>query len=161
MLLLAFIVVLRVAGDEPRKSGLKSKGLFFQEKEKRLSECETKCCARSESHVPCFQERVGTKHPGYMIPDRLPWRHRARPSATLHEIQVHFPINIEEWTCSDNATKCRARRQGETRSGVLAGLLARSYWVMKRKQRPLGKTRNDFIYNGKAVAGGSPFRAIF
>jgi hypothetical protein len=23
-----------------------------------------------------------------MIPDRLPWRHRARPSATLHEIQV-------------------------------------------------------------------------
>jgi len=42
----------------------------------------------AESHVPCFQERVGTKHPGYMIPDRLPWRLRARPSATLHEIQV-------------------------------------------------------------------------
>ena len=24
--------------------------------------------------------------PEYMIPDRLPWRHWARPSATLHEI---------------------------------------------------------------------------
>jgi hypothetical protein len=44
--------------------------------------------SHAESHVPCFQERVGTGHPGYMIPDRLPWRHRARPSATLHEIQV-------------------------------------------------------------------------
>jgi hypothetical protein len=31
-------------------------------------------------------------HPGYMIPDRLPWRHRARPSATLHEIQVRSPV---------------------------------------------------------------------
>jgi hypothetical protein len=30
----------RIADDEPRKSGLKSKGLFFQEKEKRLSESE-------------------------------------------------------------------------------------------------------------------------
>ena len=45
--------------------------------------------SHAESHVPRFQERVGTGHPGYMIPDRLPWRHRARPSATLHEIQVH------------------------------------------------------------------------
>jgi hypothetical protein len=27
-----------------------------------------------------------------MIPDRLPWRHRARPSATLHEIQVCSPL---------------------------------------------------------------------
>jgi hypothetical protein len=42
----------------------------------------------AESHVPCFQERVGTCQPGYMIPVRLPWRLRARPSATLHEIQV-------------------------------------------------------------------------
>ena len=40
----------------------------------------------TESHVPCFQERGGTSMPGYMIPDRLPWRLRARPSATLHEI---------------------------------------------------------------------------
>jgi len=46
----------------------------------------------AESHVPRFQERVGTSIPGYMIPDRLPWRLRARPSATLHEIQVR-PTN--------------------------------------------------------------------
>jgi hypothetical protein len=42
----------------------------------------------AESHVPCFQERVGTGQPRYMIAMRLPWRLRARPSATLHEIQV-------------------------------------------------------------------------
>jgi hypothetical protein len=68
----------------------KANGLFFQEKEKRLS--ESKYSTLAESHVPCFQERVGTGHPRYMIPDRLPWRLRARPSATLHEIQVR-PTN--------------------------------------------------------------------
>ena len=55
----------------------------------------------AESHVPCFQERVGTRHPGYMISDRLPWRLRARPSATLHEIQVRS----EERTCSADVTE--------------------------------------------------------
>jgi len=64
----------------------------------------------AESHVPRFQERVGTRHPGYMIRDRLPWRLRARPSATLHEIQVHS----EERTCSEDGTECRDGRQGET-----------------------------------------------
>jgi len=117
----------RVAGDEPRKSGLKSKGLFFQEKEKRLS--ESKYSALAESHVPCFQERVGTKHPGYMIPDRLPWRHRARPSATLHEIQVRSPIEIEEWTCSHDATKSGEGRQGESHSSDShRGWVSRSCW---------------------------------
>jgi len=61
----------------------------------------------AESHVPCFQERGGTVHPGYMILDRLPWRLRARPSATLHEIQVHS----EERTCSDDVTGSGWRRQ--------------------------------------------------
>ncbi len=61
----------------------------------------------AESHVPCFQERVGTRHPGYMIRDRLPWRLRARPSATLHEIQVCS----EEQTCDLNSTGERGRRQ--------------------------------------------------
>ena len=60
-----------------------------------------KSSAHAESHVPCFQERVGTKHLGYMIPDRLPWRLRARPSATLHEIQVRS----EERTCPCDPTK--------------------------------------------------------
>jgi hypothetical protein len=40
----------------------------------------------SESHVPRFRAGVGTWRSGYMISIRLPWRHRARPSATLHEI---------------------------------------------------------------------------
>jgi hypothetical protein len=80
----------RIAEDEPEKAAIKANGLFFQEKEKRLS--ESKYSTLAESHVPCFQERVGTGHPGYMIPDRLPWRLRARPSATLHEIQVR-PTN--------------------------------------------------------------------
>ncbi len=55
----------------------------------------------AESHVPCFQERVGTSQPRYMIAVRLPWRPRARPSATLHEIQVH----PRGWTCSAYSTK--------------------------------------------------------
>ena len=42
-----------------------------------------------------------------MIPNRLPWRRRARPSATLHEIQVRS----EERTCSDDATKFIFGRQ--------------------------------------------------
>jgi hypothetical protein len=54
----------------------------------------------SESHVPRFRAGVGTWRSGYMIPIRLPWRHRARPSATLHEIQacperqtcLHYPM---------------------------------------------------------------------
>src|SRR5258707_4870183 len=40
----------------------------------------------SESHFPRFPAGVGTWRAGYMTPIRLPWRHRARPSATLHEI---------------------------------------------------------------------------
>src|SRR5215831_9647858 len=80
----------RIAEDEPEKVAIKANGLFFQEKEKRLS--ESKYIALAESHVPCFQERVGTRHSGYMILNRLPWRLRARPSATLHEIQVR-PTN--------------------------------------------------------------------
>src|SRR5262249_37589033 len=62
----------------------------FSRKRKRGYRLQVQLAA--ESHVPCFQERVGTSIPGYMIPDRLPWRLRARPSATLHEIQVR-PTN--------------------------------------------------------------------
>src|SRR5947209_10904287 len=66
----------------------------------------------AESHVPRFQERVGTRHPGYMISDRLPWRLRARPSATLHEIQVRS----EERTCSCDVTEIKDARS----SSILA-----------------------------------------
>jgi hypothetical protein len=69
--------------------------------------------SHAESHVPRFQERVGTRHPGYMIPDRLPWRHRARPSATLHEIQVR----PEGRTCSNKTTKA-ATMQSRTKKSV-------------------------------------------
>jgi hypothetical protein len=62
----------------------------------------------AESHVPCFQERVGTGQSRYMIAVRLPWRLRARPSATLHEIQVRS----EEQTCCDDVTECSGERQG-------------------------------------------------
>src|SRR5207302_6455313 len=68
----------------------------------------------AESHVPRFQERVGTVHLGYMIPDRLPWRLRARPSATLHEIQVRS----EERTCSDDVTEFSSDRQGRKVSSL-------------------------------------------
>ncbi|MCU1303680.1 MAG: cocE 3, partial [Candidatus Sulfotelmatobacter sp.] len=54
----------------------------------------------SESHVPRFRAGVGTWRSGYMIPIRLPWRHRARPSATLHEIpslprKANFSIMLQ------------------------------------------------------------------
>ena len=45
--------------------------------------------------------------PEYMIPVRLPWRHRARPSATLHEIQVRS----EERTVGLNITAAGGGRQ--------------------------------------------------
>ena len=69
--------------------------------------------AHAESHVPCFQERVGTRHPGYMIPVRLPWRHRARPSATLHEMSVCS----EEQTYELDDTKHHKVRQVEISRG--------------------------------------------
>src|ERR1700722_13400692 len=61
----------------------------------------------SESHVPRFRAGVGTWRSGYMIQIRLPWRLRARPSATLHEIQV-YP---EGQTCLHNATQPSRVRQ--------------------------------------------------
>ncbi len=61
----------------------------------------------SESHVPRFRAGVGTWRSGYMIPIRLPWRHRARPSATLHEIQV-CP---ERQTCVEDSTRPTRVRQ--------------------------------------------------
>jgi hypothetical protein len=42
--------------------------------------------ATPESHVPRFRARVDTIL--LVCPGRLSWRHRARPSATLHEIQA-------------------------------------------------------------------------
>jgi len=53
-----------------------------------------------ESHVPRYRARVDTSQPGYMIPIRLSWLRRARPSATLHEIQVCS----WEQTCLDDRT---------------------------------------------------------
>src|ERR1700734_2841960 len=42
--------------------------------------------ATPESHVPRLRARVDTIL--LVCPGRLSWRHRARPSATLHEIQA-------------------------------------------------------------------------
>jgi hypothetical protein len=61
----------------------------------------------SESHVPRFRAGVGTWRSGYMIQIRLPWRHRARPSATLHEI----PVCLERQTCPYDRTHYEAVRQ--------------------------------------------------
>src|ERR1700685_1686662 len=61
----------------------------------------------SESHVPRFRAGVGTWRSGYMIPIRLPWRHRARPSATLHEI----PVCPERQTCLHHPTHLKVLRQ--------------------------------------------------
>src|ERR1700683_4203726 len=78
----------RIAEDEPEKSALKYKGLFSPEIGKEVFGMQIEISFASESHVPRFRAGVGTWRSGYMIPIRLPWRHRARPSATLHEIQA-------------------------------------------------------------------------
>ena len=101
--LLAFRT-LRIAEDEPGKSGLKAKASFSLEMEKRLSDAIT---ARSRISCSLLPGESWHQHRGYMIPNRLPWRRRARPSATLHEIQVRS----EERTCSDDATKFIIGRQ--------------------------------------------------
>jgi hypothetical protein len=61
----------------------------------------------SESHVPRFRAGVGTWRSRYMIKIRLPWRHRARPSATLHEI----PLCPERQSCPYDATQPAGVRQ--------------------------------------------------
>jgi hypothetical protein len=51
-----------------------------------------------------------------MIPDRLPWRHRARPSATLHEIQVPSPnewrVNLFPQSYKTSGTESRPKSGG-------------------------------------------------
>ena len=71
----------------------------------------------SESHVPRFRAGVGTWRSGYMIQIRLPWRHRARPSATLHEI----PVCPEEQTCPYDATHRIVVRQEPIRRPLFHG----------------------------------------
>ena len=93
----------------------------FSRKRKRGSRMQIQLAA--ESHVPCFQERVGTSIPGYMIPNRLPWRPRARPSATLHEIQVR----------STNA------RQSE----LVPVMIQTERSAVKRKMRPARSSCRD------------------
>src|SRR4051812_6989242 len=48
---------------------------------------------------PVSGPRVGTWRSRYMIPIRLPWRLRARPSATLHEIQGQ--LRRADWCIND------------------------------------------------------------
>src|SRR6266851_9160046 len=58
----------------------------FSEWEKRLGKCESISLTRiSWSPLPGESWHLRWR---YMIPIRLPWRPRARPSATLHEIPV-------------------------------------------------------------------------
>src|SRR5271166_3968768 len=85
----------RIAGDEPGKKCPKIRRPLSQEIGKEVIGVQIRISFASESHVPRFRAGVGTWRSGYMIPIRLPWRHRARPSATLHEIQVCS----EEQTC--------------------------------------------------------------
>ena len=110
--------------------------------------------SHAESHVPCFQERVGTGHPGYMIPDRLPWRLRARPSATLHEIQVRS----EERTCScdgiepsdptsrGNSFTTKGTKVHEGNLGIASFALRWKMWLEK--------------ISTDSVAGGRIFRSV-
>src|ERR1700758_2664386 len=93
----------------------------FSRKRKRGYRMQIQLAA--ESHVPCFQERVGTSIPGYMIPDRLPWRLRARPSATLHEIQVRPTNERQNELVLAIVQNHDNRRQGEVQAKGLTTTL--------------------------------------
>jgi len=55
--------------------------------------------------------------PEYMIPVRLPWRHRARPSATLHEIQVRSAhVEKSELVLKDVIAGRGVRQEGDAAS---------------------------------------------
>jgi hypothetical protein len=59
-----------------------------------LGFCEVRYSLHPESHVPRRRLQVWRRHQERVDTDvsdclsRLSWRHRARPSATLHEIQA-------------------------------------------------------------------------
>ena len=91
----------------------------------------------AESHVPCFQERVGTCQPGYMIPVRLPWRLRARPSATLHEIQVRPCLMKTGQTCVQNLNTSTVVLVNRKRGGVVG------YFVIPTEARNLALRRDS------------------
>src|SRR5580658_912313 len=86
---------------------------LFQEIGKRGIGMQIEMKLASESHVPRFRAGVGTWRSGYMIPIRLPWRLRARPSATLHEIQARS----EERACPTNSTPRQRVRQEHRQAG--------------------------------------------
>src|SRR5205814_8415336 len=73
--------------------------------------------ARSRISCSLFPGESWHQHRGYMIPNRLPWRLRARPSATLHEILVHS----EEWTRSDHGTELVERASRAISWGLKRG----------------------------------------
>ena len=55
----------RIAEDEPGKAAIKANGLFFQEKEKRLSDADT---ARSRISCSLFPGESWHQHPGIYDP---------------------------------------------------------------------------------------------
>ena len=78
-----------------------------------------------------------------MIPDRLPWRHRARPSATLHEIQVHFAIKLK--------------------SGLVATMLQKVGGGVKGKiliRRPFPLTEIKIPRGEDGASSSVPFRGL-
>src|SRR5205823_13150422 len=65
---------------------------------------------------PVSGPRVGTWRSRYMIPIRLPWRLRARPSATLHEIQGR--LRRANWCINDKDGRAvRQDVQSQSRPG--------------------------------------------
>src|SRR5271165_1223518 len=62
--------------------------------------------ATPESHVPRFRARVDTILP--FCAGRLSWRHRARPSPTLHEIQAcPLEANLNVFLVSQPSKRCK------------------------------------------------------
>jgi hypothetical protein len=84
-----------------------------------------------------------------MIPIRLPWRHRARPSATLHEIQVCPFVETSRQTCPHDLIEGLRVRQPDSGSVLTQFEIAAVIFRLRHPERSRfsGRVR-DLAWSG-------------
>ncbi len=98
-----------------------------------------------ESHGPRCRARVGTCQSRYMITIRLPWRPRARPSATLHEIPIcsmKSKLGIKCYRATPSSVKDDFRNyalSGDFTAQTPGGREQRSSLRIVRRAQPAGR----------------------
>jgi len=98
----------------------------------------------------------------YMIPIRLPWRPRARPSATLHEIPAHPKrVNLETDTITDRAV-CQGGFVAGPAATITCGLLVsrlerleRGSWRYAHGFKPAADVDLGVGFSAEMTSGGA------